>query len=154
MRSGHGGSSNARNWLLEKDPDAGKDWGQEEKGVTEDEMVGWHYWLNGHEFEQIPGDGEGQGSLEYCSPWGHKESDMSEWLNNSSSIKGRKTISIRTMPCYALVTLSLGGCSYPKSHVWDRKKFSPYVLRMRISESWKSQLTKYIWMNFFGGIIT
>ena len=51
---------------------------QEEKGVTEDEMVGWHYQLNGHESEQTPGDGEGQGSLEYCSPWGRKESDMTE----------------------------------------------------------------------------
>ena len=55
---------------------AGKDWGQEEKRVTEDEMVGWHHWLNGHEFEQTPGDSEGQGSLAYCSSWGHKESDM------------------------------------------------------------------------------
>ena len=51
-----------------KDPDAGKDWGQEEKGATEDEMIGWHYWLNGHEFEQAWGDSEGQGSLECCSP--------------------------------------------------------------------------------------
>ena len=58
--------------LFEKDPDAGKDWRQEEKGMTEDEMVGWHHWLNGHEFEQAPGDGEGQRSLAYCSPWGHR----------------------------------------------------------------------------------
>ena len=49
-------------------------------------MVGWYYGLNGYEFEQIPGDGEGQESLVYCSPWGHKESDMTEWLNNSSNI--------------------------------------------------------------------
>ena len=61
--------------LIGKDPDAGKDWGQEEKGATEDEMVGWHHWLNGHEFEQTLGDGEGQGSLTHCSPRGHKESD-------------------------------------------------------------------------------
>ena len=54
-------------------PDAGKDRGQEEKGATEDEMVRWHHRLNGHEFEQTPGDGEGQGSLACCSPWGHKE---------------------------------------------------------------------------------
>ena len=60
---------------LEK-TDAGKDWGQEEREITEDEMVGWHHWLNGHEFEQTPGDGEGQGSLACCSPWGHKELDM------------------------------------------------------------------------------
>ena len=61
----------------------GKDWRQEEKGMTEDEMVGCHHWLNGHEFEQALGDGERQGSPACCSPWGHRESDMTEWLNNS-----------------------------------------------------------------------
>ena len=66
---------------LGKDSDAGKDQRQEEKGTTEDEMVGWHHLLNGHEFEQAPGVGEGQGSLACCSPWGCKESDMTEWLN-------------------------------------------------------------------------
>ena len=64
-----------------KDPDTGKDWGQEEKR-TEDEMVGWHHRLNGHELEQIQEDGEGQGSLARCRSWGHKESDTTEWLNN------------------------------------------------------------------------
>ena len=68
------------NWLIVKDPDAGKDWRQE-KGTTEDEMVGWHHRLEGHEFEQAPGDGNGQGSLGYCSPWGHTELDTTEWLN-------------------------------------------------------------------------
>ena len=67
--------------LIGKDPDTGKDWGQEEKGVTEDEMVEWHHWLNGHEFEQTPGNSEGQGSLACCSSWGCKESDMTEQLN-------------------------------------------------------------------------
>ena len=67
--------------LAGKYPDARKDWGLEEKGMTEDEMVGWHHRLNGHESEQIPGDSEGQGSLACCSPWGHKESDMIEGLN-------------------------------------------------------------------------
>ena len=62
--------------FIRKDPDAGKHWGQQEKGVTEDEMVGWHHWINGHESEQILGDTEGQGSLECCSSWGCKESDM------------------------------------------------------------------------------
>ena len=66
----------AKNWLIWKDPDAGKDWRQEEKGVTEDEMAGWHHWLDGHEFEQAPGDSEGQGSLACCSPWGWEELDM------------------------------------------------------------------------------
>ena len=64
----------AKNWVIRKDPDAGKDWGQE-KGTTEDEMVGWHHRLNGHEFEQTLGDGDGQGGLACCSPWGHKEPD-------------------------------------------------------------------------------
>ena len=63
----------AKNWLTGKDPDAGKDWGQEEKGTTEDEMAGWHQQLNGHEFEQALGVGDGQGSLACCSPWVHKE---------------------------------------------------------------------------------
>ena len=67
--------------LMGKDPDAGKDWRQEEKGMTEDEMVGWHHRLNGHEFEQALGVGGGQGSLACCSPWGRKESDMTEQLN-------------------------------------------------------------------------
>ena len=69
----------AKNWLIGKDPDAGKDWRWEEQGMTVDEMVGWHPWLNGHEFEQTPGDGEGQGRLACCSPWGHKESDTTDW---------------------------------------------------------------------------
>ena len=63
---------NAKNQLIRKDPDNVKDWRQEEKGMTEDEMVGGNHWLNGHEFEQALGDGEGQGSLACCSPWGHK----------------------------------------------------------------------------------
>ena len=66
--------------LIRKDPVAGKDWRQEEKGTTEDQMVGWHHWLNGHEFEQALGDGEGQGSLVCYSPWGCKELDTIEWL--------------------------------------------------------------------------
>ena len=68
---------------LEKDHDAGKDWRQEEKGMTEDEMVGGHHWFKGHEFEQPLGDGEGQGSLACCSPWGHRELAMSEQLNKN-----------------------------------------------------------------------
>ena len=72
------------NWFIWIDPDVGKDRRWEEKGVTEDEMIGWHHWLNGHEFEQTLGDSEGQGSLVCCSPWGCKESDTTEWLNNNS----------------------------------------------------------------------
>jgi len=68
-------------WLIWKDPDAGKDWGQEEKGTTEDEMVGWHHWHNGHGFGWTPGVGDGQGGLACCSSWGRKELDTTEWLN-------------------------------------------------------------------------
>ena len=76
----------AKSWVIKKDPDAGKDWRQEEKGMTEDEVVGWHHWLNGHEFEEAPRDGEGQGSLACSSPWGHKESDH-DWSPDNSSNK-------------------------------------------------------------------
>ena len=68
----------AKSWLTWKDPDAGKDWGQEEKGMTEDEMAGWHHRLNGCESEWTPGVGDGQGGMEYCDSWGCKESDMTE----------------------------------------------------------------------------
>ena len=71
----------AKNWLIWKDPDDGQDWRQEEKETTEDEMVGWHHQLDGKEFEQAPGVDDGQGSLACCSPWGIKDSDMTEWLN-------------------------------------------------------------------------
>ena len=77
----------AKNWLTETDPDAGKDCRQEEKGMTDNEMVGWHQWLYGHKFEQAPGVGDGQGSLACCSPWGCKESDMTKWLNWIEHIK-------------------------------------------------------------------
>ena len=70
-----------KNWLIGKDPDAGKDWRQEEKGMTENGMVGWHHRLDGHEFEQAPGISDGQGSMVCFSPWGHQESDTTERLN-------------------------------------------------------------------------
>ena len=75
----------AKNWLVWKDPDAGQDWRREEKGVTEDETAGWHHWLSGHELEQAPGDGEGQGRLACCSSWGHKESDFTYRLNDNGT---------------------------------------------------------------------
>ena len=70
-----------KSWLIRKDPDTEKDWGQEEKGMTEDVMVGWHHQLDEHGFGWTPGVGDGQGGLACCSPWGHKELDMTEWLN-------------------------------------------------------------------------
>ena len=77
----------AKSWLIRKEPDARKDWSQEEKGMTEDKMVGWHHWLNRHEFEQALGDGEGQASLGCCSPWGYKEAQLSDWT--TTKIKGK-----------------------------------------------------------------
>ena len=82
----------AKNLLIGKDPDAGKDWGQEEKGTTEDEMVGWHHWLNGHAF--------GQGSLACCSPWGHKELDTTEQLNRTELFFYRTTNAFFRISCF------------------------------------------------------
>ena len=74
----------AKSWLIGKVPDSGKDWGQEENGVTEDEMSGWYHWHNGHEFEQTQGHREGQGRLVCCIPLGRKESDTTYPLNNNN----------------------------------------------------------------------
>ena len=71
----------AKSWLIGKDSDAGRDWGQEEKGMTEDEVAGWHHWLDGCESEWTPGVGDGQGGLACCDSWGRKESDTTERLN-------------------------------------------------------------------------
>ena len=81
-----------KNWLIGKDPDAGKGWRQEEKGTTEDEMVGWHHRLNRREFEQASGVGDGQGDLVCCSPWGRKKSDTTERLNWTELILWQTTI--------------------------------------------------------------
>ena len=75
------GPPHAKTWLIGKDLDAGKDWGQKEKGTTEDEMAGWHHQLDGHEFGWTPGVGDGQGGLACCNSWGRKESDTTQWMN-------------------------------------------------------------------------
>ena len=98
-----------KNWLIGKDPDAGKDRRQEEKGMTEDEMVGWRPRLKGHEFEQALGVGDGQGSLACCSPWGRKVSDGTEWLHNNKNLAN---ISWNGQP--------QGGAGFPEAdhYVW------------------------------------
>ena len=80
-------SSDANSWLIGKDPDAGKNWRQKEKRVTEVEMAGWHHWYNAHELGQTLGDGEGQGSLACRGPWGLKKLHTSWWLNNNNKEK-------------------------------------------------------------------
>ena len=89
------GPLDVKNWLVGQDPDTGKDWRWEKKGMTEDEMVGWHHRLDGHEFEQALGDGERLGSLECYSPWGHKESDTNELLNWTELNWGISQINIK-----------------------------------------------------------
>ena len=79
---------NAKNWLTGKDSDAGRNWGQEEQGATEDEMAGWRHWLDGLEFEWTPGVGDGQGGLACCDSWGRKELDTTELLNWTESLSG------------------------------------------------------------------
>ena len=84
--------SDAKNWLIWKDRDAGKDWREEEKRMTEDEMDGRHHQLHGHEFEQAPGVGDGQGSLAWCSPWGRKELDTTGQLNNNNKARTKTRV--------------------------------------------------------------
>ena len=94
-----------KGWLIWKDPDAGKDWRWEEKGTTEDEMVAWHHQLNGHEFEQAPGVGDGQGGLACCGSWGHKDLDTTERLNWTELMFMRNRLAV---PCSSeLVSTSL-----------------------------------------------
>ena len=102
-----------KSWLIGKNSHAGRDWGQEEKGTTEDEMAGWHHWLHGHEFEWTLGVGDGQGSLACCNSWVRKESDMTEQLNwadcslPGSSVHGNFPGKNTGMGCYFLLQLHL-----------------------------------------------
>ena len=92
----------AKSWLIGKDPDAGRDCGQEEKGTTEDEMAGWHHRLNGRESEWTLGVGDGQGGLECCNSWGRKESDMTEWLNWTEQLTLSLKLSKHAMKCWSI----------------------------------------------------
>ena len=96
--------SDVKSQLIGKDPDAGKEWRQEEKGTTGNEMVGWLHWLNGHEFKQALRDGEGQRSLVCCSPWGCKESDMTKRLNDNNVMvpSKPKSVIITAAMCWSL----------------------------------------------------
>ena len=96
-----------KNWLIRKDPDSGQDWRQEEKGMTEDKLIGWHHGLNGHEFEQAPGVGDGQGILACCGPRGH----MTEQLNWTKLWKWEKS-------CWKISQ------SIPQYVMWSMERFS------------------------------
>ena len=119
--------------FLWKDPDAGKYWRQEEKGTTEDEMVGWHHRLNGREFEQTLGDGEGQGSLECCSPWGCKESDKTTTTNAMST-------TLFLLNCYVSlprgVDLKLEHTSEWQEGLIKAKNSGPYLYKLIFSRIW------------------
>ena len=125
----------AKRWLIWKDPDAGKDWGQEEKGMTEEEMVGWHYQLNGHEFESTPGVGDGQGGLVCCSPWGCKESDTTERLKWTELNQWQDTILVflcliyftqynNLISIFSLSFLSQGPETNELTHYWQFPSYS------------------------------
>ena len=101
--------------LIGKDPNSGKDWGQEEKGTTEDEMVAWHLWLKGHEFEQAPGDGGGQGGLACCSPWDRKELNTAEQLNNN---KPRHKLVAVKGTALAVTTCVFATCVFDNLRIW------------------------------------
>ena len=112
------------NWLIAKDPDVGKDWGQEKKGMTEDEMVGWHHWLDGHESEQALEVNDGQGSLACCNPWGHKESDMTErltWTDSACLWRPSAPLTILSKGCCQMVWVYL-------SLSWSWRDASPIFL--------------------------
>ena len=138
----------SKSWLTGRDPVAGKDWRQEEKGTTEDEIVGWHHWLNGHEFEEAPGEGERQRSLACCSPWGLKKSDMTEWLNNCFFT----SISLRSR-LFRVSYLLDQRCTFLYiSHVWNCESYytwwgliiSAVLKTVRISLSFTAQLSSEI----------
>ena len=104
-----------KSWLIWKDPDAGKDWGQEEKGTTEDEMAGWHHRLDGQGFGWTPGVGDGQGGLACCSSWGHKESDMIQQLNWTPSAVADDPSALPSPTSLPLQSVTLLACSLTAS---------------------------------------
>ena len=129
-----------KSWLIWKDPDVVKDW-RREKGMTENEMVGWHHRLNGHEFEQIPGDSEGQGSLVCCSLWSHRESDTTEQLNHHHLL----------CPWPQGLSLPHGASSFslrPGMRWCTEQRFSswPGVTKIECQQKWRIRLqTTEIW---------
>ena len=127
----------AKNCLIWKDPYAGKDWRWEEKGTTGDEMVGWHHQLNGHEFEQAPGASDGQGGLACHSPWGCKESDVTEQLNWSDWYLPQSLSPLYTVDC-----------SEQRAEEWfppcPLGKFMSFILRFLIAQQLSPERSEYL----------
>ena len=140
-----------KSWLIWKDPDAGRDWGQEEKGMTEDEMAGWHQRLNGHEYGWTPRVGDGQGGLACCGSWGRKEWDMTEQLNwtelNWKKNEGKKKSEIRPFAAtwMGLEIIILSEISQRKTNItylWNLKYDTNELIYQRETDSqtWKTNL--------------
>ena len=110
-----------KSWLIWKDPDAGKDWGQEDKGTTEDEMVDWHHWLNGHGFGWTPGVGDGQGGLVCCVSWGCQESDITGRLNWLTELRPE------SMPVGCCNAWDKCDCRVCTEQWWIRRKVEKYT---------------------------
>ena len=134
----------AKSWLIGKDPDAGRDCGQEEKGTTEDEMAGWHHQLDGHEFEWTPRVGNGQGGLACYDSWGRKESDMTKRLNwrwqSDLSIVTEKYVFLRII----CINRSLNLCSFGPSNSILGYLFKGIILD--VCKSWTTGTFKYLYL--------
>ena len=115
----------AKSWLIGKDPDAGRDLGQEEKGMTEDEMAGWHHRLGGHEFGWTPGVGDGQGGLACCNSWGRKESDTTERLNWTKAKRVLQAFKVYKVITYFILSMyvnnpHLNSCVWTYTHIQSK----------------------------------
>ena len=109
-----------KSWLIGKDPDAGRDWGQEVKGTTQDEMAGWHHRLDGYEFEWTLGVGDGQGGLTCCNSWGHKESDMAEWLK-WTELKWMHTYGVYKNDTDEIICMAAMETQTQRTDLWTRR---------------------------------
>ena len=126
----------AKSWFIRKDLDAGKEWRQEENGTIEDEMFGWHHWLNGHEFEQTLGDGGGQGGLAYCSPWGQKNQTWpSDWTT---------TMAEGGSPFYSLLWFSSKGPVLTLEHKYNQPSYRSMTDTARKTPKWMPMWTEWI----------
>ena len=116
----------AKNWLIWKDPDAGKDWGQEEKGTTEDEMVGWHHQLSGHGFVWTPGVGDGQGGLVCCGSWGHSRTCWAaklNWVSPTITLTIKGTLANFSTPMKGWVDIFISFYWFAKGTHWKYTKY-------------------------------